>query len=323
LNYALYIKYGVDETGPMQTRITMTSHSHSSAVAVNERQGLWLMVAGGALLGTIGVFVQEAGQNPLTTVWFRCAFGALALLIWSAATGKMKELRLSGRSLAVAGATGCLMLLNWTMFFAAIPRTSIAVATVVFHIQPIWVILFSAIFLGEPVSKSQWIATPVALCGLALTTGLLEDMASVRPASSEYIVGLLLCMGGSLSYAAVTLLAKSKHVISPFTLSFWQCAVGTVVLAWAPFVLGWPQQASAWAWLAGLGVIHTGFAYVILFAGMARLTLCQIAVLQFVYPLAAVLFDWGVYGTRLSMLQIMGVALMGAAVWTIRKPSRS
>ena len=306
----------------MQTKTNMTIPYQSTSQAASERQGLWLMVAGGALLGTIGVFVQEAGQNPIITVWFRCAFGALALLLWSAATGKLKDLRLRGKSLGIACATGCLMLANWTMFFAAIPRTSIAVATVVFHIQPIWVILFGAIFLRERVSRSQWIATPVALCGLALTTGLLDDMASARPASSEYILGLLLCLGGSLSYAAVTLLAKSKQIISPFTLSFWQCGVGTVLLAWAPFAFGWPQQASALAWLAGLGVIHTGFAYVILFAGMARLTLGKIAVLQFVYPLAAVLFDWGIYGTRLSMLQITGVALMGASVWTIRKPSR-
>jgi drug/metabolite transporter (DMT)-like permease len=290
------------------------------AEARREQQGLWLMVAGGALLGTIGVFVVEANQHPLLTVWFRCAFGALALLLWSAAFGQLKDLRLSGKSLWVACATGCLMVMNWTMFFAAIPRTSIAVATVVFHIQPIWVILFSALFLREPVSKGQWMATPVALFGLALTTGLLDDLQSIRHVSSDYIVGLLLCMGGSLSYAAVTLLAKSKQAIPPFTLSFWQCAVGAVVLAWAPFVFGWPQQASAWAWLAGLGVIHTGLAYVILFAGMARLTLGKIAVLQFVYPLAAVLFDWGLYGTTLSAVQIAGVVLMGLAVWTIRKP---
>jgi drug/metabolite transporter (DMT)-like permease len=279
------------------------------------------MVAGGAILGTIGIFVQEANQHPLMTVWFRCAFGALALLMWSAATGKLGELRLTGKSLRVACATGCLMLLNWTMFFAAIPRTSIAVATVVFHIQPIWVIVFSAVFLREPVSRSQWIATPVALVGLALTTGLLDDLKSFSLVNRDYIIGLLLCIGGSLSYAAVTLLAKSKQLIPAFTLSFWQCAVGTVVLAWAPFVFGLPQQWSAWAWLAGLGVIHTGFAYVVLFAGMARLTLGKIAVLQFVYPLAAVLFDWGVYGTTLSMVQLTGVSLMGFAVWTIRKPN--
>ncbi|QDL55885.1 DMT family transporter [Rhodoferax aquaticus] len=305
----------------MQTPTATTIVLPATMQAVRERQGLWLMVAGGVLLGSIGVFVEEAGQHPLVTVWFRCAFGALALLLWSAATGKMQDLRLGGASLAVACATGCLMLLNWTLFFAAISRTSMGVATVVFHIQPIWVILFSAIFLREPVSKGQWLATPVALCGLALTTGLLDDMASARSASSEYMLGLLLCMGASLCYAAVTLLSKSKQAISPFALSFWQCGVGAVVLAWAPFSLGWPQQPSAWLWLAGLGVIHTGLAYVILFAGMARLTFGKIAVLQFVYPLAAVLFDWAVYGTRLSVVQLVGVALMGASVWTIRKPS--
>ncbi|WP_342620534.1 DMT family transporter [Rhodoferax sp. GW822-FHT02A01] len=305
----------------MQTKTLPAAAPASNTAAANEKRGVWLMVAGGALLGTIGVFVQEAAQHPLVTVWFRCAFGALALLAWSAANHTLKDLRLSGKALAVACATGCLMILNWAMFFAAIPRTSIAVATVVFHIQPIWVIVFSAIVLRERVSRAQWIATPVALLGLALTTGLLDSNAPQHAADSAYVTGLLLCMGGSLSYAGVTLLAKSKQAISPFTLAFWQCAVGCVVLAWAPFVFGWPQQVSAWAWLAGLGAIHTGLAYVILFAGMARLTLGQIAVLQFVYPLAAVLFDWGIYGTTLSLVQIAGVTLMGLAVWTIRKPA--
>jgi len=313
----------------MQTRKLHVTPFSTVHAASSERQGLWLMVAGGALLGTIGVFVQEADQHPLTTVWFRCAFGAVALLLWSASRGTLKDLRLRGQAFWLACATGCLMLLNWAMFFAAIPRTSIAVATVVFHIQPIWVILFSAVFLRQPVSRGQWIATPVALLGLALTTGLLDNMASGPLAdvgyngdyNSDYLTGLLLCIGGSLSYAGVTLLAKSGQAVSPFTLSFWQCAVGTVVLAWAPWVFGWPQQTSAWGWLAGLGVIHTGLAYVVLFAGMARLALGQIAVLQFVYPLAAVLFDWAVYGTRLSLLQIAGVSLMGLALWTIRKPA--
>ena len=42
--------------------------------ARRERHGQWLMVAGGLLLGTLGVFIEEAHQDPLTAVWFRCAF---------------------------------------------------------------------------------------------------------------------------------------------------------------------------------------------------------------------------------------------------------
>lgn len=289
-----------------------------------ERDGQWLLIAGGVLLGTIGVFVEEAGQHPLVTVWFRCAFGALALLAWCLATGRGQQLFLHGRARWVACATGVLMVLNWALFFAAIPRTSIAVATVIFHIQPIWVIVFGALFLREAVSPTQWLATLAALGGLVLTTGLLDGTAGVAAASStgggSYVAGVLMCLGGSLCYAGVTLLANTQKTISPFAMALWQCLVGAVALVWAPFVLGWPQQGAAWGWLLGLGVLHTGLAYVVLFAGMSRLGLGRIAVLQFVYPLTAVLVDWVVYGRTLSPIQLGGVGLMAVALWTIRRP---
>lgn len=294
----------------------------SSANAARERDGQGLLIVGGVLLGTIGVFVEEAGQHPLVTVWFRCAFGALALLAWCLATGRGRELLLSGRARWVACATGLLMVLNWAMFFAAIPRTSIAVATVVFHIQPIWVIVFGALFLREAVSPTQWLATLAALAGLVLTTGLLDGttIAAASGTPGSYGAGVLLCLGGSLCYAGVTLLANTQSAISPYAMTMWQCLVGLVALAWAPWVLGWPPLGAAWGWLLGLGVLHTGLAYVVLFAGMARLGLGRIAVLQFVYPLTAVLVDWAVYGRTLSPIQIAGVALMAAALWAIRRP---
>ncbi len=287
-----------------------------------ESTGQWLLIAGGMLLGTVGVFVEEANQHPLVTVLFRCAFGALALLAWGLATGRMNELRLRGKGWWIACATGCLMVVNWALFFAAIPRISIAVATIVFHIQPVWIILFGALVLREAVSPRQWAATLAALCGLVLTTGLVGGAASQASWGSDYALGLLMCLGGSLCYAAVTILANTEKTITPYALAWWQCVTGVAVLAWGPFVFGWPDSALAWAWLAGLGVLHTGLAYAILFAGMARLSLGRIAVLQFVYPLTAVLVDWGVYGRTLNAVQLAGVALMAAALWTIKQPKR-
>jgi len=288
-----------------------------------EREGQWLLIAGGVLLGTIGVFVEEAGQHPLVTVWFRCVFGALALLAWCLATGRGRELLLGGRARWVACATGVLMVMNWALFFAAIPRTSIAVATVIFHIQPIWVIVFGALFLREAVSPVQWLATLAALGGLVLTTGLLDGAAATASTGGGYMAGVLMCLGGSLCYAAVTLLANTQKAISPFAMALWQCLVGAAALAWAPFALGWPQPGAAWGWLLGLGVLHTGLAYVVLFAGMARLGLGRIAVLQFVYPLTAVLVDWAVYGRTLGPVQLAGVVLMAAALWAIRRPGKA
>jgi drug/metabolite transporter (DMT)-like permease len=292
--------------------------------ARRERQGLWLMTAGGVLLGTLGVFLQQAGQHPLTAVWFRCAFGAAALLAWGALAGRLGELRLRGRDALAAAAAGGLMILNWALFFGAIERSSIGEATVVFHVQPLWVMLAGALWLGERVSARQWVAAGVALAGLALATGVVDGRVGGRVGaaafSASHAAGLLMCLGGSLSYAGVTLIAKAARGASSYALACWQCLIGVAVLAWWPVLHGWPQAPAAWAWLAGMGVLHTGLAYVLLYAGMARLPAGRIALLQFVYPAAAVVVDALVYGRLLAAGQWVGVLTMAAALWALRAP---
>lgn len=279
------------------------------------------MVGGGLLLGTIGVFVEEAGQDPATTVWFRCLFGLCALLAWGALRGRLGELtRLRGRTLAAVLAVGALTVLNWGLFFAAIPRSSIAVSTVVFHVQPFWLMAMGAFWLRERVGRAQWLAAGVALCGLTLATGLVDHDAAAWARQPGYVDGLLMCLLGSFSYAAASFIAKLEaDRAGSFALSAGQCVVGMLVLLPWPLLHGLPSFGAAWAWLAGLGVLHTGLAYVILYAGMARLGTGRIAVLQFVYPGTAVLVDWVVYGRALSATQIVGVGLIGAALWTLRR----
>ena len=296
--------------------VTTAAAAHAAG---DERRGVALMVAGGLLLGTLGLFVEEAGQHPLTTVWFRCVFGLLALLLWGALSGRLAELRLRGAALGAALAASVLMIANWALFFAAITRTSIGVATVVFHVQPLWVLIFGAWWLREPASRRQAGAVLLALVGLTLATGLLDGAALGRTQSPGYAAGLLMCLGGSFSYAGVTLIARLARTLSSFALAWWQCAVGTVALAAWPLLHGWPAWGSAWAWLAGLGVIHTGLAYVVLYAGMARLSTSRIALLQFVYPAAAVVLDWWVYGRALSVAQLTGVALMAVALIGVKR----
>jgi drug/metabolite transporter (DMT)-like permease len=288
------------------------------------RQGGTKRVVGaGLLLGTLGVFLHEAGQPPLTAVWFRCAFGALALLAWAACTGQLGTMRLGLRASAVACATGLLMVLSWALFFGAIQRTSIAVATVVFHVQPFWVMALGAWWLRERVSGAQWAATAIALLGLALASGLSTAFAGAATGglAQTTAIGVAMCLGGSLCYALVTLAAQQWRVASPLALTWWQLACGTLVLAPWPMATGLPPLGATWAWLAGLGVIHTGLAYVMLYAGLARMAAGRAALLQFVYPAAAIAVDAWVYGRRLDDVQLLGVALLAGALMAARSRS--
>lgn len=286
------------------------------------REGQALMVGGGLLLGTVGIFVEEAAQHPATTVWFRCAFGLVALLAWGAVTGRLGEItRLRGRGLAAVTGAGVLMVGSWGLFFAAIPLSSIAVSTVVFHLQPFWLLAIGSLLLHERVTRVQWAAAGVALVGLALASGLADHDAAWWTRRSDHVQGLALSLAGSLIYAGAALIAKCEgDRVGSFALSTGQCAVGALALAAWPLAHGLPAWGAAWGWLAGLGVLHTGLAYVVVYAGMARLATGRVAVLQFVYPAAAVLVDWLVYGRALSALQLAGVALIGGALWTLRRP---
>lgn len=282
-----------------------------------ETTGQSLMVAGSLLLGTLGVFVHESGQHPLMAVWARCAFGALALGAWAAASGRLHELRLRGSALAAALAAGVLMVLNWSLFFAAMAHVPIGLATLVVHAQPFWVMALAALWLHEPVGRWQAGAAAAAMLGLVLASGVAGGGGG-PPIDAGLAGGLLMCLAASFTYAVVTLIAKGAGGASPLALAWWQCLVGTVLLAGWPLAHGLPAEPAAWAWLAGLGVLHTGLAYVLMYEGMARLPAERIAVLQFVYPGAALLVDWAVYGQALGPLQSAGVGLMALALWASR-----
>lgn len=288
-----------------------------------QTDGTAYMVAGGLIMGTLGVFLEQAGQHPLTAVFFRCLFGAAALAFFALLSRRVHELRPNRRGMALAGVTGLLMTAMWATFFAAIQWTSIAMATVTFHLQPVWLMLAGGCLLGERLGATRLLALAAALLGLTLATGLLQaDWPKDQPLFGR---GLALAVFGSVCYAAVSLIAKQQRALSSLALTFWQCAFGGLLLAWWPLVHGLPVQygdgqSAVWAWLIGLGVIHTGLAYVLIYSGMQRLPAGRIALLQFVYPISAILLDATIYGHLLSRSQWAGVLLMGVALWWAGRP---
>jgi drug/metabolite transporter (DMT)-like permease len=188
------------------------------------------MVLGGLLLATLGVFLEQAGQHALTAVLFRCVFGAVALLVYASLSGRGTELKPTKRGLMMATATGALMTAMWASFFAAIQWTSIAVATVVFHVQPIWLVLAGVVLLGERFSALRACAVVLALMGLCLATGLWQS--GLPPGKPMFAWGLGMAVLGSVCYAAVSLMAKQQRVLTSLGLTFWQCVSGALLLAW-------------------------------------------------------------------------------------------
>ncbi|MBW9104815.1 DMT family transporter [Paraburkholderia phenoliruptrix] len=283
---------------------------------LNQRQrGAIALAGGGLLMGTLGMFVEEARLGALTLVFFRCLFGFLSLAAYCAWKGLFTRAHFTRRTLALALFSGVLMVAQWIGFFDSIHRTSIAVATVVFHVQPFWVVLIGAALFNERLGADRlcWIAS--AFVGLVLASGV-AGTANLQGHTS-YLIGVSEALAGSVLYAGVTLIAKGLGDLRPHLLTLLQCAVGVICLPFiAPFVAPFDAahiQPMQWFWIVGMGVLHTGLSYVLIYGALPKLTTPVIAVLLFIYPLTAIAVDAVVYGRALSLPQFAGMALIVVA----------
>lgn len=267
-----------------------------------------------AIAGTVGAFVTEAGVDPVTTVFWRCMFGAVFLGAWCLLRGYLPDPALSWGRLARAALCGVCMVLSWTAFFAGFAKTSIAVMTIVYHIQPFFVVLIGVLFLKERITADQVAWMLAAFLGVVLASGL---VVSDNPVTTTWMIGIAMALGGAFLYAVVTILAKGLGEQRPEVTVLVQTAVGVVMLApFANFSSHIPP--SSWGWLVGIGVLHTGIAYVMMFSSYPRLTTPVIGVLTFVYPVVAIIIDWAVYDHPIGIAQGLGMVLIAVATLGVR-----
>jgi drug/metabolite transporter (DMT)-like permease len=290
--------------------------------ARNEGRGIAQVTAAMVLSGTIGVFVVESGASSLNVVFFRVVFGALALGAYIAARGWFRGHGFTRHSLALTVLAGLFIVGNWILLFESYGNTSISVASVVYHMQPFFVVVFGALLFRERLTAATLGWVGLAFVGLVLVSGVgPEDLLQ---GDGDYLLGIGQALGAAVLYGLATLVVKRVRGVRPHLIALVQVVVGIpLLLPFADLGAMSGAGAGAWGWLLALGVFHTGVMYVLMYAAYAELPTAKIAVLAFVYPAVALLTDWLVYGHLMGWLQALGLPLI---VWaslrvTLRKPA--
>lgn len=264
----------------------------------------------GAMLiaGTIGWFVLMSGQPVLDVVFWRCVFGAIALLLICAAMGLLRDRRLGRTEFALAIVSGAAIVGNWVLLFAAYSRASIGIATTVYNTQPFMFVSLGALFLGERLTRAKagWLI--LAFAGMLAIT---QSHNAPAYGGHDYLGGIALALGAAFLYAVAALLVKRLSGIPPHLIALIQVCTGIVLLAPFAHVGGLAvPHAAAWPLLLAMGIVHTGLMYVLLYDAIQKLPTALTGTLSFLYPLAAILVDWAAFGHRLEWLQWLG----GAAI---------
>lgn len=273
-------------------------------------RGAVQMILAMTISGTVGWPVIVLGQPPATVVFWRCAFGALAMLATCAALGQFKPGAINWRQLAFAILGGIALVLNWTLLFAAYQHASIAVATVTYHVQPFMLVALGALLFGEKLTANRLCWLLLAFAGMVLIVTGRESGTD----DGDYLLGVTLALGAALMYALAAAIVKQLAALPPQLIVLIQLTVGALAMALFAGLAHLPAEPFDWLLLATLGLVHTGVMSTLLYGAIQKIPTALVGALSFIYPVVAIVVDWAAFGHRLSLLQLLGtLAILGAA----------
>ncbi|TGQ67641.1 DMT family transporter [Mesorhizobium sp. M00.F.Ca.ET.186.01.1.1] len=284
------------------------------------------MSAAMAILGTIGWFVVMSGRPIMDVVFWRCAFGAVTLLVICAALGLLRN-SLSWRILGIAALGGAAIVINWLLLFSAFSRASISIATAVYNTQPFMLVGFGALFFGERLTMTKLAWLTIAFAGMVLIVQAAPDAGEV---GTNYFAGILMALAAALFWAVAAIVTKKLKGTPPHLIALIQVCAGVVMLAPFANLSQLPADPWSWAMLATLGIVHTGLMYILMYGAIQKLPTHLQGSLSFIYPVVAILVDVVAFGHRLHLAQIVGAAAiliaaagmnLGWTLWRAKAPA--
>jgi drug/metabolite transporter (DMT)-like permease len=155
----------------------------------------YLGLAGGVFcLSFSALFIRWSEAPAVVTAFYRMLIASTVMLPFLVAKKGFKQIRLN-IYLLFPIAAGLFTALDHATLSSAVMMTRVANATLLNHIAPMWVALFSAIFLHEVLNKRFWMGLAAILVGAIVVFG--RDVF-VNPSLSA---GDLLALLSSFFYA--------------------------------------------------------------------------------------------------------------------------
>lgn len=94
-----------------------------------------------------------------------------------------------------------LLTLMWLTYYAALPWLPLSVAAIALYTTPLFIALFAAVFLGEPVGLRGWVGSVIGFTGVLVV---------LRPGTDAFSVAILLPLFAAVCYALAMVVTRSK-----------------------------------------------------------------------------------------------------------------
>lgn len=280
-----------------------------------ESRSKLMLISAMIIFGTIGIFRRYIPLPSGTIAFARGVIGVIFLLAAVSFGGKKISKEAVKNNLAILCISGALIGFNWILLFESYQYTSVATATLCYYMEPVFVILASAVLFREKLTGKKIFCTIVAFIGMILVSGVLN----VGISGLSEMKGILFGLGAAALYSSVVLMNKKLKEISAYDKTIVQLASAAIVIL--PYILvaedisGVEFTPLMIIMLLVVGVIHTGMAYAMYFGSMGNLKAQTIAIFSYIDPIVAVILSAVILHETMDIIGWIGAVLvLGAAM---------
>ena len=260
----------------------------------------------------MAALVKEAGQLgiPLLQIIFVRALVSVVLSLIDIGRARVHPL---GNRKALLFARGLSGFLALTGVFYALFHLSMAQATVLQYLHPVFTALLAFLFLAERPTTATLACIALSLLGLACMVMPYWTASDATPAPLwPIIAGLGGAFGSGVAYTLVRKLVMTEHpsvIVLYFPLI---CVPGTLLLGGADFI--WPTVAGWWV-LLGVGCF-TQLGQLTLTKAMQLDAASRVTSLSYVQIIFAAILGWLAFGEIPTQATLLGggLILLGAIV---------
>lgn len=284
--------------------------------------GTAVLIVGAIGIGLAAPFVKLSGMEPTAVAFWRMALAIPAALIWAGVdrTPRKPSTPPGWRKYAYLALPGILFAGDLAFWHSGIKITTVANATFLANLQPVFVVLASWLIFRERPTRAFLVAAVVAVTGAGL---LSAANVSVAP---ERLPGDALSLITAVWYAGYILaVRRARAFASTGMVLLWTCAASAPVLIVVAFGLGeaiWPPNFTEWLILLGLALgVQIGGQGSVAF-GLGRVPAPVASIIILIQPVVSAIAGWLMFGEALIAIQIFGAGLVLAGVWLAQRRRR-
>jgi len=303
-------------------RAAATADSERERTRPTGRRALVQLALAVVFLSFTPILFRWSELGPTATAFYR-AFLTIPIFMGWMALERRRARRLEFARPSFRRSDGWLMVFGGAVFAAnisayawAVHLTSIANASLLSNLSPIFVSLGSFLLFGERVSRGFIAAMTAAILGVAILT---SDKLGI---DAGQVWGDGLGVFSSVAFAAylmavgrLRLRQRSSTVMAGTVVVTAVCLLALALVSGESLL---PKTLYGWADLLALALISHGLGQGLLTVAMAHVGPTFSAVSLLTLPVTAALYGWLIFGEPLTVNQAVGAPIVLASILVAR-----